>query len=204
MFYIYEIKNLLNDKIYIGQRKCPANKIPETDSYMGSGKILHQAYEKYGKKNFTKTILAVAGTKEVIDVLEKVFIQLYREQGKAEYNITGGGSGGSFKGINKGRKVSEETKRKLREANVGKHLSEETKRKIQEKLLKNPNRKGVEISSETRERMRQSHLGKKRSKESIENQRKAQMGRVVSAETREKIRISNLRTKHKIHLEELK
>lgn len=52
--------------------------------------------------------------------------------------------------------------------------------------------------------MRQSHLGKKRSKESIENQRKAQMGRVVSAETREKIRISNLRTKYKIHLEELK
>lgn len=23
MFYIYEIKNLLNDKTYIGQRKCP-------------------------------------------------------------------------------------------------------------------------------------------------------------------------------------
>lgn len=29
MFYIYEIKNLLNDKTYIGQRKCPKNKIPD-------------------------------------------------------------------------------------------------------------------------------------------------------------------------------
>ena len=63
---------------------------------MGSGTILHQAYQKYGKKNFTKTILAIAGIKENINILEKVFIQLYREQGKAEYNIADGGNGGNL------------------------------------------------------------------------------------------------------------
>lgn len=33
MFYIYETKNNLNGKNYIGQRKCPENKTPETDVF---------------------------------------------------------------------------------------------------------------------------------------------------------------------------
>ena len=60
MYYIYEIKNNINNKTYIGQHKT--NDL--NDDYMGSGIILHQAYQKYGKKNFTKTILAIAGIKE--------------------------------------------------------------------------------------------------------------------------------------------
>ena len=30
-YYIYEIKNKINGKTYIGQRKCPKNKFPDTD-----------------------------------------------------------------------------------------------------------------------------------------------------------------------------
>lgn len=51
MFYIYCIKNNLNNKTYIGERRCPENKLPETDRYMGSGYLLLQAFEKYGKEN---------------------------------------------------------------------------------------------------------------------------------------------------------
>ena len=54
MFYIYCITNNINGKNYIGQRKCPANKTPETDKYMGSGCKLKFAKEKYGLENFSK------------------------------------------------------------------------------------------------------------------------------------------------------
>ncbi|WP_405291883.1 NUMOD3 domain-containing DNA-binding protein [Methanobrevibacter sp.] len=200
MYYIYEIKNKINEKTYIGQRKCPKGKKPESDKYMGSGYLLHKAYEKYGIENFSKSILAVTETKINIDILEKFFIDLYRSDDKAEYNITGGGSGGSFKGINKGKIVSEETKNKLRKANIGKHLSEETRKKISEGVLKS--KRKYFISEETRRKMSESHKGKKRSKESIENQRKAQIGRFVSEETRKKISESNKGKPHKPFSEE--
>lgn len=47
MYYIYLITNKVNNKTYVGQRKCPANKFPEQDiSYMGSGVYLKNAQEK--------------------------------------------------------------------------------------------------------------------------------------------------------------
>lgn len=72
MHYIYEIKNLVNNKTYIGQRKCPEDKTPETDiDYMGSGKLIKKSIKKYGVENFQKSILAVTETKENINILEK-------------------------------------------------------------------------------------------------------------------------------------
>ena len=91
MFYIYCITNNLNGKTYIGQRKCPENKLPETDKYMGSGVYLRNAKKKYGIENFSKKIIAICETQENADILEKVFIALYREMGKAEYNMASGG-----------------------------------------------------------------------------------------------------------------
>ena len=141
MYYIYCITNNINGKTYIGQRKCPANKTPETDKYMGSGVYLKRSKEKYGIENFSKEILAITEKQENADVLEKVFIKLYRDKGKAEYNIANGGNGTGT--------VSEATKRKLSEINrgmnhpnYGKHLSDETKRKISE------SEKGKKLSEE--------------------------------------------------------
>lgn len=146
MYYIYEIKNKINGKTYIGQRLCPKNKFPETDvKYMGSGKILIRSKEKYGIENFSKSILAVTETKENIDILEKFFIALYRSEGKAEYNIADGGEGGTNEIIRKkisetlkGRHHSEETKRKISNGNKGKIISEEHKKRIS---LKNKGKK---------------------------------------------------------------
>lgn len=146
MYYIYLITNQVNGKNYIGQRKCPKNKFPETDiKYMGSGYRLQFAQEKYGIENFSKEILAVAETQENIDILERVFIALYRQAGKAEYNVCDGGqirfSGKFAESRNNkisvhnsrywlGKKRSVETCIKLSKANKGKHLSEETKQKM--------------------------------------------------------------------------
>lgn len=91
-YYIYEITNNLNGKTYIGQRQCPIRKTPETDvSYMGKGTAIQAAERKYGIDYFSKKILAVCYSTKIIDILESEYIHLYKEIGKAEYNIAGGG-----------------------------------------------------------------------------------------------------------------
>ena len=62
---IYKTTNLVNGKIYIGQDK---NNNP---AYLGSGKILHLAFQKYGLENFNKEILEVC--KSVEDLNEKEY-----------------------------------------------------------------------------------------------------------------------------------
>lgn len=93
IYYIYLITNNLNHKNYVGQRLCPVNKTIDNDKYMGSGVRLHWAYDKYGMENFSKEILAVCSSKEIVDILEKQYIALYRSVGKAEYNVADGGLG---------------------------------------------------------------------------------------------------------------
>ena len=125
MFYIYEITNTINDKTYIGQHET--NNL--ADTYMGSGRYLKNAKKKYGIENFSKKIIAICETQENADILEKVFISLYRMEGKAEYNIAEGGYGGNpFEFMSEERK--KEIRLRIREHNKGKHHTEETKKII--------------------------------------------------------------------------
>ena len=61
-----------------------------------------------------------------------------------------------------GRKLSEETKRKISKGNIGKGVSMKTKEKIKKKLI------GHEVSKETREKISKSSKGRKLSKEILE------------------------------------
>lgn len=174
MYYIYEITNNINGKTYVGQHKYTNIN----DSYMGSGKILREAFDKYGKENFTKEIL-ISGIpyKEVADHFERFYISLYRQEGKCEYNIADGGQGGN---------LGEEVNRKLSEANkgennpnYGKHHSDEAKQKISDA------EKGKVISAETRAKM--SEAKKNISAETRQKLSDALKGRHLSDETRKKI-----------------
>ena len=49
-YYLYEIKNRVNGKIYVGVHRTENIE----DGYMGSGKVILQAIEKYGLENFEK------------------------------------------------------------------------------------------------------------------------------------------------------
>jgi hypothetical protein len=85
--------NLINGNSYCGQRRCPDDKTPETDDYLGSGKLIKLAIKKYGKQNFIKHIILKNIYDEMkINFLERVFIKHRRMLGKAEYNISTGGS----------------------------------------------------------------------------------------------------------------
>ena len=123
--YVYLITNLINNKTYVGKRICRKNQNPEKDNYMGSGVALGNAKKKYGIENFSKEILAICYSKNILNILEKEYIKLYREIGKAEYNISDGGEGGHGP-------MTPEMKEKIRISNLGKKRSEEVRKKMSE------------------------------------------------------------------------
>lgn len=139
--YIYLITNKVNGKTYVGQKKCSMDVLPENDtSYMGSGKLIKQAVNKYGVENFNKEIIAVCDSRNVANILEIEYIKLYREIGKAEYNIADGGV------ISQNEKMIES----IRESVVKHYNSPEgliTRKKISEK------RKGVLLPESAKEKL---------------------------------------------------
>lgn len=144
--YIYLITNNLNGKIYVGKHSTDNLE----DGYMGSGKLLHRAYNKYGKEHFSKKILAFADTEEKLNWFEKFYIKKYHARTNG-YNLTDGGDGTlGCKPWNKGK--------------MCKHHSEETKRKISEsckgKPAPNKGKKLGPMSEETKKKMSEAHKGK--------------------------------------------
>ena len=71
-FLIYKIKNNVNGKYYIGQHKTE----DPYDDYMGSGCLLHKAYNKYNLSCFTKEILFDFDNFEDMNNKEKELVPL--------------------------------------------------------------------------------------------------------------------------------
>lgn len=166
--YIYETRNKINNKIYVGVRSSKHFD----DGYFGSGILLKRAINKYGIENFNKRILWVFGSAESAyqkeyEIVDKSFVKR-----KDTYNIAIGGKGGNLGDVvNKkkselsmGHFVSEDTKRKIAEANKGNSFakgvkwSEESKKRLSDacKGRKAPN-KGVPHSEKTKANMRKPH-----------------------------------------------
>ena len=85
-FTIYKITNKINYKFYIGKHKT--NNL--NDGYMGSGKLIRRAIEKYGLDNFEKTILHIFDNEKDMNDKEKELVLLSEES----YNLCPGGQGG--------------------------------------------------------------------------------------------------------------
>lgn len=149
MYYIYRITNNINGKTYIGQHKeYPKRK----DSYMGSGKLIKSAIKKYGKENFTKSIIqSDIENVELANDWEQMFIMFERAKGHSEYNIANGGSGLT------GMSFSDEHKERIRQAHIGK------KRVFTEQWCKNisNSNKGKKHTAEHNKKISESSLGKK-------------------------------------------
>lgn len=150
--YIYKITNNLNGKSYIGLK---SKTVEESEDYYGSGKLINQAIDKYGKENFTKEILERnIDSHEILNDQEIYWIK-YIDTFNKGYNLTKGGQG------NLGRVTSEETRAKLSEA-AKQPLSEETKEKIRQKAKL---RKGRKVTEETRLKLIKAATGRKMSEE---------------------------------------
>ena len=98
---IYKIENLINHKIYIGQsieiERRWQKHLNATDDF-----IIHKALKKYGKENFSFTILEECDTSQ-LDEKETYWITYYNSLVPNGYNMISGGSNGA--GLAKGKSV---------------------------------------------------------------------------------------------------
>ena len=115
IYTIYKITNTLNNKIYIGVH---ATTNPN-DSYFGSGDAIKLAIKKYGKENFTKTILFEYDNPKDAFLKESQIVNKSFIKRKDTYNKTGGGFGSSI--------VTKQTRQKLSNALKGKPLTKQRK-----------------------------------------------------------------------------
>jgi hypothetical protein len=148
--YIYKVTNLINGRIYIGQRRGTFSP-----GYLGSGVLISKAVRRYGKRNFKLEVIAFASTRLMLDGLEMKHIFEHRQVFGNEflYNIADGGKihtpngqvhwNKGLKGFNrsievkekisqsmKGKPKSAEHIEKLKKAQTGKRFSHEARKKM--------------------------------------------------------------------------
>lgn len=202
--YIYKTTNLINGKIYIGQKK--SSKI--LNSYIGSGSIMRKAIQKYGKENFKREIIDICNSHEELQEKEMYWIAYYNARNpEIGYNIKEGGNSSpcveyvrnKISNTLKNHPVSEKTRKKMSEKTkenaikykgtygmTGKKQSDLCK-EINSRIHKGkePINKGKHPSQETIEKLRKSHLGKSpankgiplsdKTKEKISSKKKGQI-----------------------------
>lgn len=158
--YIYVIKNILNNKVYVGQTKNPTRRWQQHQydcfTKNETWTRLYCSMRKHGVNNFTYTIIQECDTLDVNQNEIHWIEELKATDRKFGYNQDLGG--------NQNKIVSQETRIKIGNASRGRIVSDATKEKIS-----------------------LSKLGKKRSEESKRKQSISNIGRVHTEETKQKI-----------------
>lgn len=121
--YIYKTTNIINGKIYIGQKK---SNVFLGNKYLGSGKYLQCAIKHYGADNFIVEMLDYSASKEGLDELEKLYIQKFNSTNpNIGYNIALGAVGGdTYSNLSDADKVARNLKySKSRKANTNTYIA---------------------------------------------------------------------------------
>lgn len=127
-YYVYKTINDINDKEYIGFHSTD----DLDDGYLGSGKLLRLAIEKYGIEHFHKTILKMFYNKKDAEDYEQELVNREYVERDDTYNISLGGNVCILFGENNGF--------------YGKHHTKESIQKIIESNRKNFEQNGSAIA----------------------------------------------------------
>lgn len=182
--YVYKITNLVNGRVYVGQHKY--DKYPNIDkNYFSSGLYIRRALKKYGRNNFKIEILEWCENKEKLN--ERELYLTFKEKGfikQGGYVFRAGHEGimevseeTKIRMKNSKSHISEETRKRMSDAQKGKHLTENQKKAISKRMMGNTIMKGRKMSEESRKRYSLSKIGNKNSK-----------GKIISEKQREEHR----------------
>lgn len=157
MYVIYQAKNTVNGKLYVGQTKQGLEKRRKRHESCQDNSVFNRAIIKYGKVNFEWEILA-----ECIDLKEANFMEeflikhLYTHFSENGYNVKMGGNNHSgTTAWNKGKKLHYGV------WNRGISMAEEVKEKLSESLKgRDAWNKGIPITEECRLKISKSLKGK--------------------------------------------
>jgi len=165
---------------------CYAAKVNKTKS------VLHAAIRKYGAGAFTtEELYQSTDLEHTLNVKEMEFIVEHKTHvSEGGYNLTLGGEGMAghvpseetrkkMSLTRKGRRFSEDHRRKISKANTGKVRSDEAKQKM--------SLHGKSPSKETRQKISKAGKGRVHSDESKQKMSKAKKGKPILAETRLKM-----------------
>lgn len=203
-YKVYYLKNKINTKVYFGVTSADNPEDRWKELYRHNDK-LHQDLLDYGLDNFDKKIIKEYNNSVEALKLESELItkydttnplkgyNIFTNKDKSHHNLeylknlskrTSGKNNPRY-----GVKVSEETKKKISEANKGKKLSEEHKAKISKanknKIVSEITKgklskalKGRQFSEETKKKMSKARKGKKMSEETKKKRSKIQSNMV--------------------------
>lgn len=145
-YALYIHTNKINGKRYVGiTKQNPERRWGNNGSHYRESPHLYSAIEKYGWDNFDHEIRASGLTRDDACLLEKYYIKYFNSQNRLfGYNTLEGGSAPSIPQETRekmsksmmgnqnclGRVTSEETKRKISEAQKGRKLTEEHKQAL--------------------------------------------------------------------------
>ena len=209
---IYVLKSP-SGKYYVGQCWDFDDRMKKYKSLnVKKQRALYNALKHYGFAAFE--VVFTPYPKEMLDWAEVTLIAAYGSF-TGGYNCTKGGDG------TKGMKHSDESKKKMSEANLGRKHSDETKKKMSLSKMNNKHSLGYKPTTEHKEKIRKAMLGQKRifteewkrniskskmnnknalgykhtdeAKEKMRNAKLGKYGKKHSAETKEKMRAARLR-----------
>lgn len=169
MACIYQIKNIVNNKIYIGSTQKENSHLRKHEHFCKlngnyhNNKHLQSSWNKYGKENFIFEIiedLVFPVEYEYIMSRELYFIKILNPS----YNVARETKGGKL-----GRVISEEQKEHLRNLNTGRKVSDETKAKIKlarsKQVITKEHKRNISLSTKGISK----NKGRKQSEEQKEN-----------------------------------
>lgn len=203
---IYCIRNIVDNKRYVGSAKClKIRKSKHFNSLKRNNHFnnyLQNAWNKYNEENFVFEILEIIQDLNILLEREDFYILFYKSNNpEFGYNIRKNATN------NLGIKYSEESKKKMSESMKGIPKTEEAKKNLSEA------KKGIPLSEEHRIKLINSRKGRKHTPETLEKMRLANLGeknpmygKSPSEETRKKMSDAGkgkvFTEEHKKHLSE--